>query len=108
MGATSGPEDPRFRATSRSLCRLSSLRHVVAYDAVEPFAVERAVVDVPGAVCKELPGLGRDQPVMRLVRPEAVVADAEEIAAARRVGEHFVAVSRVEIPHYSRLSPSRI
>src|SRR6266480_6411956 len=103
-GSTSGSEDARFGATSRSLCRLSSLREVVACHAVEPFAVERAVVDVPGAVCKELPGLGRNEPVVRLVRPEAVVAGAEEIAAPRRVGEHFVAVSRVEVPHCSSLS----
>lgn len=67
--------------------------------AIQTLAVDRAVIDIAGAVRQGLTRLRFDQPAVRLVRPKPVVARPEEVAPARRVSEQLVIIGRVEIAH---------
>jgi hypothetical protein len=71
--------------------------------AVQALAVDLAVVHVARPVREGLTGLRGDEPAVRLVRPDAIVALFEEVAPAGGVSDELITVSGVEIAHTTEI-----
>src|SRR5437667_11827297 len=101
MSRTDNPMGRASRSWSliRSRPVLVHLGHPIRGRAVQTLAVNGAVVHISGSVRQGFSGLRGDEPAVRLVSPETVVAGTEEVPPAGRVREQLVVVDRVEISH---------